>query len=1521
MSEVLPELPELAPVADRKPGGSLVFIREVVKYFMDFLETDFHKRRIPRRRVKYRNEDGLLVGENLAKYPAFRELLWKRLLSGFDPNSPVHLKPKAYTAAIPTRLLEVVRVQVQDLTELRLQELREDIAEHASIAIPKRLQDYDAALSAFLDSSARAIKKRLVTPIMTGIEQSLEGSRLGDANTFYLMEEEISGILLRTLEGPITETLATGRIDGLLAGMEASLSIEDARRLVLQCFDNFRVRDLFSELLEMDRNRSILDKQEFYFYFCDITYDRVKYPIFYIPFALNRQGDELRCEFDARVYVNTKALDFVVQRHNSEIGRTGSLTCERIIYLAQQREQLPERLQSVMRQVRDLLGLDGDVDMTRCERQESKSLFARVSNSAYVSVYDKSDEALVNDYEKLLELFTKTKNPLAESFAHLVDGFIKKEPLSFDGTIGEEWGGTDTGEKLVYASPVPLNSEQRMIISALNKPDCRFISVEGPPGTGKSHTITAILFDAILKNQSVLVLSDKKEALDVVESKIADTLNRVRHGSDFQNPILRLGKTGSTYSNILSQASLGRIRSHCTAIQGRYEELKGKIDQTALTLKEDIEAEALAYGEISLADIRELVSLEQYFARVGLPFVKDEVLSRPKSAFELEETREVLRSLRELLSNGVLQDFIKLRPRAFDSVADFGFFLSTLVILRDKAKRVSDVFQRNVSCLRDFDLFLKSDRQRLHDFLDDYRKLKNPVFGFLFKRRSVEALDEAFRKAFERATITTPHRMLGRLQEVLKICDFIAELEKDLPSYVVSKIDWVGAMHRYLVEPGPQALNDFVDKAIAGQEHLAGALREYPRTLQLLGIDSLTFDSLVTNRLTGMDDSEFAKLIRFISLFQTVKGQFEDVEPADYAAFMKKIEGWVTMQMTFLLDKRVVDFYEKNKATAATLRDIIRAKRQFPTSEFGQLKEAFPCILSGIRDYAEYIPLEPEIFDLVIIDEASQVSIAQAFPALLRAKKVVVLGDKRQFSNVKSAQARSDMNREYQDRLQRTFKEWVSDDPSSLARALKFNIKTSILEFSEFVANYRTQLTKHFRGYRELISFSNKYFYQRSLQVMKIRGRPIDEVLRFNVLDDKQAPPAITNANRLEADFIVSRLRALRDAGSTASVGVITPHTNQQKLTMETFNQLPDKDDFDGMKLKVMTFDTCQGEERDIVFYSMVATRDQDRLWGVFPKDLSASDSDDSADIRAQRLNVGFSRARECMWFVLSKPLEEFRNSIGGALRHYANVLEEAKKERRPNDVDPDSPMESEVLNWFYQTSFWEKNKKQVELIPQFEIGKYLAQQDEFYDHPLYRSDFLLIFTEGPDRTHRIIIEYDGFLPHHFKSADGIDSLNYREYYTDDDLYREKVIEGYGYRFLRLNKFNIGDNPIATLDAGIKRLVGDSPEPDPLTHQIHGTIAGLQNGSEKVCPKCRQVRKIDDFRDSSRASGWGRFCIQCKSQPIKRVVRAVTPRVTPAVSGSTCPKCGARMVLRVGPYSKFYGCSKFPYCRGTRPCA
>ena len=510
--------------------------------------------------------------------------------------------------------------------------------------------------------------------------------------------------------------------------------------------------------------------------------------------------------------------------------------------------------------------------------------------------------------------------------------------------------------------------------------------------------------------------------------------------------------------------------------------------------------------------------------------------------------------------------------------------------------------------------------------------------------------------------------------------------------------------------------------------------------------------------------------------------------------------------MTYLLDGRLIHFYRNNKSDAETLRNIIKNKQRFPRKEFQKLKEAFPCILAGIRDYAEYIPLEQEIFDLVIIDEASQVSIAQAFPALLRAKKVLILGDKKQFSNVKAAQARSDTNREYLNDLERSFRKNISNEPTALVKLEKFNIKTSILEFFEFITNYNTRLVKYFRGYKEIISYSNKFFYQDALQVMKIRGKPVEQVIRFSYVEPTADDELYLNANLIEVEFIIAKLRELKDGDKSVSVGIITPHTNQQKLLIERITRLPERDYyFDKLHLKIMTFDTCQGEERDLVFYSMVASAHSDKLWAVFIKDLSKVDVEEDGQIKAQRLNVGFSRAKECMHFVLSKPLEEFTGSIGDALRHYQWVLDEAKKERSVTEVDVRSKMEPEVLNWFYQTKFWKENKDSIEFRPQFELGRYLKQLDRRYTHPNYKVDFLLIYTDERRKEHKIIIEYDGF-QEHFKDLEQVNEFNYKNYYSDDDVYREKVLESYGYKFLRINKFNAGKNPVLTSGSTIVAL-------------------------------------------------------------------------------------------------------------------
>ena len=80
-------------------------------------------------------------------------------------------------------------------------------------------------------------------------------------------------------------------------------------------------------------------------------------------------------------------------------------------------------------------------------------------------------------------------------------------------------------KKIFYNSPVNLSSEQQKILMALNRKDTKTLIVEGPPGTGKSHTIVSIIANYILNNKSVLVLSDKNEALDFWKSKNLDFSN------------------------------------------------------------------------------------------------------------------------------------------------------------------------------------------------------------------------------------------------------------------------------------------------------------------------------------------------------------------------------------------------------------------------------------------------------------------------------------------------------------------------------------------------------------------------------------------------------------------------------------------------------------------------------------------------------------------------------------------------------------------------------------------------------------------------------------------------------------------------------------------------------------------------------------------------------------------------------------------------------------------------------------
>ena len=550
------------------------------------------------------------------------------------------------------------------------------------------------------------------------------------------------------------------------------------------------------------------------------------------------------------------------------------------------------------------------------------------------------------------------------------------------------------------------------------------------------------------------------------------------------------------------------------------------------------------------------------------------------------------------------------------------------------------------------------------------------IFGYLFARSRLSQLSNKLRE-ITGIYISKPQNMLSELTQLSVLQD---DLFSMLEQYGKSKSN-VATLKEFLISElrlkKPQ--RDIITKYLGLDKELF-VKAKMPHSIN----DLLQVESPLINLLKDFND---LKLVE-----KKIKDCFNKIPDFDYLKNKTYFESLNTQLLVSNVDERVVDFATNKKTDAKALEKIIKTKGKFPTDKFDILKKAFPCIIAGLRDFAEFIPLEADLFDLVIIDEASQVSIAQALPAILRAKKMIVMGDKKQYSNVKTTNASKQLNRAYFENVRKEFEQGFAEGRIDLMTKFDtFNVTNSVMDFFEMVSNFSIQLRKHFRGYPEMISFSSKYFYDEDLQVLKIRGKPIEEVLEFIEVDDLDRLETIKNTNMQEVEKIIDELTKLILLENPPSVAVITPFSAQQKLISNEISLNENADIFEKkLKLAVFTFDTCQGEERDIIMYSMVANRQADSLNYVFPLEIHGKTEDEiDGKIKFQRLNVGFSRGKEKLVFILSKPLEEFKGSIRQTMRHYKRVFDSAKDAPKADDVDDSSPMEKRLLEWIKSTGFY----------------------------------------------------------------------------------------------------------------------------------------------------------------------------------------------------------------------------------------
>ena len=1432
------------------------FFKRIAQYYAEFLSTDFKKQQLPKRRLETSDSKGRLVGIALRKYPGFEQKLWDALMQPIEAGLAFTITRGTWHSTLPKAVGQAIEAQIAQVSPADLEAVISKSMEMAQKITSDQAADPELAFEKFVEEVRASLARGVIGPLLDRLDDFFSRSENKPVETMREFEDQLSSRFTNEIEaasGAAFSTLLVERNPGALEDiLRDQLSVGLVRSKLVEFFTTFAAADLYTDMSDLVRSSRLIENVDFYLHIGEVHYAEHVYPIFYIPFTAERTERGFKVASEPRLYVNKRAMDYIAQEVARAEGRptVPSVVRDRIFYLNP--DQSPVAVaQLLLDEIAAGFNLRAAIDLREPREQKSASVLVTATNRLSFSLFDRSDEAMVNDYEALLSGL-ETDGDLLEFFKELINGFLLSNPISIRADVERLWEEMSMPQRLVFDSPLPLVEEQRKILSAIHHSKARFIAVEGPPGTGKSHTITAVAFDTILSGKSLLVLSDKKEALDVVEDKLNQVLAKVRPSDDFLNPILRLGKDASNYAELLKKSTIDRLNVNHRLVKQNRNKRDTALREERQTLLTGLEKTAQAYESV---DIAEIMSVQQQEEEIFKQAPEMKAVAKDQYLCSLiEDFGELGAFVKEDKNKNLLSLLCKPASRP-----------DQLVKLHRVAAALSGI-GFDAGDMEEVQSFTIEKLQTLSKLIDEIEDIAVPVVGYLFAGKKLHVISRRLRDECG-ISCNRPNLVILRLKNLKARFQDIhnrlmnANMESAYETGVALVICGViGRGASFVIPPRIQQavarLNEAMDNSLAlfqpAKDNFYAALLDAP-----------------VSQLRFLD--QFAALKRQEA---TVRARFEAVPEIDYLGAKTKIESLNTQVLADRIDQQLLDYYDNRKNDAATLGKIIREKKKFPVDKFADLQKAFPCIIAGLRDYAEFIPLEREIFDLVVIDEASQVSIAQALPAIIRAKKVLVLGDRHQFGNVKTTNASREINTSYMKDL---FKAFAEDYPKAgsevHARVDLFDIRHSVLDFIEPISNFDIQLKKHFRSYPEMIGFSSKYFYGNSLQVMKIRGKLLDEVIQFDAVEhdgllDKR------NANEIEAKRIVGHIEQLLEHDPAPSVGVITPHTEQQAHIASLIHDHPRSDEiYSKLRLKVMTFDTCQGEEREIIFYSLVATKEKDRLMYVFPKTLNKDDSEEvDHNLRLQRLNVGLSRGQEKIVFVHSKPLDQYSSALKTALFHYRNELDRAQALPTPDELDASSPMERMVLHWFSQVPIIQELGDNCEIIAQFELGKYMRQLDPSYRHPDYRGDFLIRVSEG-DRVHQLVIEYDGFEFHFERGvpAGQINSSTWQSYLTSADLEREKVLESFGVWMIRLNKFNIGKDPVATIDALLRKrldMLSNGHHPHVLVKAVAEKAAeveeGLKSGDYKRCTKCDRDLPIAMFSAPGNKTGYARYCQDCK---------------------------------------------------------
>ena len=228
------------------------------------------------------------------------------------------------------------------------------------------------------------------------------------------------------------------------------------------------------------------------------------------------------------------------------------------------------------------------------------------------------------------------------------------------------------------------------------------------------------------------------------------------------------------------------------------------------------------------------------------------------------------------------------------------------------------------------------------------------------------------------------------------------------------------------------------------------------------------------------------------------------------------------------------------------------------------------------------LPLEPNLFDLLIIDEASQCDIASALPLLYRSKRAVVIGDPQQLRHITNIERRRDQQ------LQAAHHLGANDQIFTYSMNSLFDLSISLGTLVKPI-----QLQDHHRSHSHIVGFSNRQWYQNALRIWtdyrRLKAPPDGRYgIRWTNISGTATRPLDGSVFIMsEVEAVVERVvDLLMNQRFDGTVGIVTPFRPQRNMILDRVAQRVPADVRDRAQLIAETAHRFQGDERDIIILS-----------------------------------------------------------------------------------------------------------------------------------------------------------------------------------------------------------------------------------------------------------------------------------------------------------------------------------------------